>query len=101
MSGNADNAPAAAEDAAPAPVSTATEMAAQIQQQLENLPEDQAKTVLPKDLIDPVNAALLGSPSDAPDVVPYTGQTLRAVETRHHQLHLDCWARMGVEVLPR
>ena len=65
--------------AAPAPAPTATptaaEIAAEIQQQIENLPEDQANTVLPKDLIDPVNAALLGSPSDAPDVVPYTGQT--------------------------
>ena len=71
MSGNADNAPAAAEDAAP----TATEVAAEIQQQIENLSEDVAKTVLPKDLINPVNAELLGSPSDAPDVVSYTGQT--------------------------
>ena len=65
--------------AAPAPAPTATptaaEIAAEIQQQIENLPADEAKTVLPKDLVDPVNTALLGSPSDAPVVVPYTGQT--------------------------
>ena len=65
----------AAEAAAPAASPTANEIAAEIQQQIENMPDDAAKTVLPKDLLNPVNSELLGSPSDAPAVVPYTGQT--------------------------
>ena len=65
----------AAEAAAPAAAPTANEVAAETQQQVENVPDGAAKTVLPKDLLNPVNSELLGSPSDAPAVVPYTGQT--------------------------
>ena len=70
---------AAEDDLAAEEVATAEEeaaaAAAAIQGQLAALPEAQAKTVKPADLIDPVNAALLGSPGDAPDVIAYSGQT--------------------------
>ena len=64
----------AAEEVATAEEEAAAAAAA-IQGQLAALPEAQAKTVKPADLIDPVNAALLGSPGDAPDITAYSGQT--------------------------
>ena len=52
-----------------------TPSAAAIDAMLQGMTDAEAKTVPPKDLVNPINSELLGAPGNAPTVSPYTGKT--------------------------